>query len=128
MIVAALWCLSTALCSAGYRACLLPVLVRLFRLLSNMASHSEHSFQLLLEGQASGGDFEKTVLMPLAATNLGAAAHAPHEPAAEYLRWALVAQAVRAFWPLVAPKLRDRPEAWPPARLPAPAEDAETPQ
>eukprot|EP00971_Amphidinium_carterae_P092830 1838216-Amphidinium_carterae.1 len=29
--------------------------------------------------------------------NLGAAAHAAHEPTAEYLRWALVAQAIRVF-------------------------------
>eukprot|EP00971_Amphidinium_carterae_P150979 2994151-Amphidinium_carterae.2 len=60
--------------------------------------------------------------------NLGTAAHALHEPTAEYLRWELVAQAVRVIWLLVAPKLRDRPESWLHARLPAPAEDAETPQ
>eukprot|EP00971_Amphidinium_carterae_P265264 5261970-Amphidinium_carterae.1 len=52
--------------------------------------------------------------------NLGAAAHAAHEPTAEYLRWETVAKAVRNFWLLVAPKLRDRPEAWPRVRLPAP--------
>eukprot|EP00971_Amphidinium_carterae_P191227 3794854-Amphidinium_carterae.1 len=56
--------------------------------------------------------------------NLGAAAHAELEPTAEYLRW----EAVRVFWLLVGPKLRDRPEAWPHAWLPAPAKDAEAPQ
>eukprot|EP00971_Amphidinium_carterae_P308424 6129100-Amphidinium_carterae.1 len=45
--------------------------------------------------------------------NIGIAAHAPHEPIAEYLRWKLAAQAVRVFWLSVAPKLRNRPEAWP---------------
>eukprot|EP00971_Amphidinium_carterae_P087879 1739053-Amphidinium_carterae.1 len=54
--------------------------------------------------------------------NLGAAAHAVHEPSAEHLRWEVVAQAVRNFWLMVGPKLRDRPEAWPRVRLPAPAE------
>eukprot|EP00971_Amphidinium_carterae_P060928 1205981-Amphidinium_carterae.1 len=51
--------------------------------------------------------------------NLGAAAHETHEPTAEYLRWEVVAQGVRLFWLLVGPKLRDRPEAWSRARLPA---------
>eukprot|EP00971_Amphidinium_carterae_P000450 9356-Amphidinium_carterae.2 len=37
--------------------------------------------------------------------NPGAAAHAEHEPTAEYLRWELVAQVVRVCWRLVAPKL-----------------------
>eukprot|EP00971_Amphidinium_carterae_P207398 4114872-Amphidinium_carterae.1 len=45
--------------------------------------------------------------------NLGAAEHADHEPSAEYLRWEVAAQAVRLFWLLAGPKLRDRPEAWP---------------
>eukprot|EP00971_Amphidinium_carterae_P027167 535336-Amphidinium_carterae.2 len=53
--------------------------------------------------------------------NLGAAAHAAHEPTAEYLHWAVVAQAVWNFWFLVGPKLRERPEAWPRVRLPAQA-------
>eukprot|EP00971_Amphidinium_carterae_P211306 4192761-Amphidinium_carterae.1 len=39
--------------------------------------------------------------------NFGAAAHAEHEPTVEYLRWELVAQAVRVLCLLVAPKLRD---------------------
>eukprot|EP00971_Amphidinium_carterae_P029605 582314-Amphidinium_carterae.2 len=54
--------------------------------------------------------------------NLGTVAHAEHEPTAEYLRWEVLAQAVRTFWLMVGPKLRDRPEAWPRVRLPAPAE------
>eukprot|EP00971_Amphidinium_carterae_P066525 1317366-Amphidinium_carterae.1 len=37
----------------------------------------------------------------------------------------IVAQAVRVVWLLVAPNLKDRPEAWPRAQLPAPAEDTE---
>eukprot|EP00971_Amphidinium_carterae_P123045 2436209-Amphidinium_carterae.1 len=40
----------------------------------------------------------------------------------------MVVKAVRVFWFLVAPKLKDRPEACPRTRLPAPAEDAETTQ
>eukprot|EP00971_Amphidinium_carterae_P299975 5959480-Amphidinium_carterae.2 len=55
--------------------------------------------------------------------NLGAAAHAAHEPNAEYLRWETVAQAVRNFWLLVGSKLKDRAEAWPRVRLPARAEE-----
>eukprot|EP00971_Amphidinium_carterae_P026157 515809-Amphidinium_carterae.1 len=47
--------------------------------------------------------------------------HAPHEPTAEYLRWEMVAKAVRNFWILVGPKLRERPEAWPRVRLPPPS-------
>eukprot|EP00971_Amphidinium_carterae_P049575 977221-Amphidinium_carterae.1 len=42
--------------------------------------------------------------------------HAEHEPTAEYLRWELVAQAVKVFWLSVALKLRDRLEAWRRAR------------
>eukprot|EP00971_Amphidinium_carterae_P025055 494623-Amphidinium_carterae.1 len=43
-------------------------------------------------------------------------------PTAEYLR------CVRNFRLLVGPKLRERPEAWPRVRLPAPAkEDVEVP-
>eukprot|EP00971_Amphidinium_carterae_P062537 1237872-Amphidinium_carterae.1 len=42
--------------------------------------------------------------------NSGAAAHVVHEPTAEYLRWEVVAQAVRNFWLMVAPKLGSRPE------------------
>eukprot|EP00971_Amphidinium_carterae_P033904 667426-Amphidinium_carterae.1 len=48
--------------------------------------------------------------------NLVAAAHSEHEPSEKYLRWTVVAQAVRLFWLLVGPKLRERPEAWPRAR------------
>eukprot|EP00971_Amphidinium_carterae_P202586 4019732-Amphidinium_carterae.1 len=57
------------------------------------------------------------------AANLGAAAHAQHEPTEEYLRWGTVATAVRDFWLLVGPKLRDRPEACPRIKLPKPAEE-----
>eukprot|EP00971_Amphidinium_carterae_P199830 3966460-Amphidinium_carterae.1 len=53
--------------------------------------------------------------------NLGAAAHATHEPTAEYLRWELVAQAVRHFWLMVGPKLRERPEAWVQSATPCPS-------
>eukprot|EP00971_Amphidinium_carterae_P012600 247894-Amphidinium_carterae.1 len=35
----------------------------------------------------------------------------------------MVAKAVRNFWLLVGPKLRESPEAWPRMRLPAPAEE-----
>eukprot|EP00971_Amphidinium_carterae_P161793 3207396-Amphidinium_carterae.1 len=59
--------------------------------------------------------------------NLGAVAHAAHEPTAEYLRWRLWLRRFVSFWLLVGPKLRDRPEAWPCARLPALAKDAEAP-
>eukprot|EP00971_Amphidinium_carterae_P320844 6377770-Amphidinium_carterae.1 len=55
--------------------------------------------------------------------NLGTAAHALHEPTAEYLRWEIAAKAVRNFWILVGPKLRERPEAWPRVKLPPPAEE-----
>eukprot|EP00971_Amphidinium_carterae_P115973 2297372-Amphidinium_carterae.1 len=55
--------------------------------------------------------------------NMGAAAHAQHEPTAEHLRWEAVAKAVRDFWILVGPKLRDRPEAWPRIKLPQPVEE-----
>eukprot|EP00971_Amphidinium_carterae_P014483 286164-Amphidinium_carterae.1 len=78
-----------------------------------------------------GGSFSKTSNATRKAdevANLGAGAHAAHEPTVEYLHWELVAQAVRVFWLMVGPKRRDRPEAWPRARLPAPAEDAEAPQ
>eukprot|EP00971_Amphidinium_carterae_P121996 2415783-Amphidinium_carterae.1 len=53
---------------------------------------------------------------------MGAAAHAQHEPTS-YLRWVDVAKAVRDFWLLVAPKLRDRPEAWPRIKLPKPVDE-----
>eukprot|EP00971_Amphidinium_carterae_P065792 1303604-Amphidinium_carterae.1 len=33
--------------------------------------------------------------------NLGASVHAVHEPSAEYLRWEIVAKAVRSFWLMV---------------------------
>eukprot|EP00971_Amphidinium_carterae_P188836 3748588-Amphidinium_carterae.2 len=59
----------------------------------------------------------------LTAANLGAAAHAAHEPTPEYLRWESVAKAVRNVWLLVGPKLKERPEAWPRVRLPALAEE-----
>eukprot|EP00971_Amphidinium_carterae_P216681 4301513-Amphidinium_carterae.1 len=52
------------------------------------------------------------------------AAHALHEPTAEYLRWEIVAKAVRNFWFMVGPKLRERPEAWPRVHLPVPADEA----
>eukprot|EP00971_Amphidinium_carterae_P132409 2622600-Amphidinium_carterae.1 len=35
----------------------------------------------------------------------------------------MVAKAVRNFWILVGPKLRERPEAWPRVKLPPPAEE-----
>eukprot|EP00971_Amphidinium_carterae_P220941 4386540-Amphidinium_carterae.1 len=38
-------------------------------------------------------------------------------------RWETVAKAVRNFWILVGPKLRERPEAWPRVKLPPPADE-----
>eukprot|EP00971_Amphidinium_carterae_P074249 1467323-Amphidinium_carterae.1 len=35
----------------------------------------------------------------------------------------MVAKAVRNFWILVGPKLRERPEAWPRVKLPPPTEE-----
>eukprot|EP00971_Amphidinium_carterae_P209936 4164329-Amphidinium_carterae.1 len=64
------------------------------------------------EGRITLEDFQVNLEADVVA-NLGAAAHAPHEPTAEYLRWEIVAKAVRDFWILVGPKLRERPEAWP---------------
>eukprot|EP00971_Amphidinium_carterae_P282495 5608307-Amphidinium_carterae.1 len=37
----------------------------------------------------------------------------------------MVAKAVRNFWILVGPKLRERPEAWPRVKLPPPAPQEE---
>eukprot|EP00971_Amphidinium_carterae_P100125 1979884-Amphidinium_carterae.1 len=74
------------------------------------------------EGRISFEDFQGNQEADEAA-NLGAAAHAQHEPTIEYLRWVDVAKAVRDFWLLVAPKLRDRPEAWPRIKLPKPVEE-----
>eukprot|EP00971_Amphidinium_carterae_P054558 1074920-Amphidinium_carterae.1 len=68
--------------------------------------------QAVDEGRITLADFQGNQEADEVA-KLGAAAHAPHEPSAEYFRWEVVAQAVRNFWLLVGPKLRDRPEAWP---------------
>eukprot|EP00971_Amphidinium_carterae_P018559 366203-Amphidinium_carterae.1 len=83
--------------------------------------------QAVDEGRITLEDFQGNLEADEVA-NLGAAAHAVHEPTAEYLRWELVAKAVRHFWLMVGPKLRERPEAWPRMRLHAPAaEDAVVP-
>eukprot|EP00971_Amphidinium_carterae_P181328 3597377-Amphidinium_carterae.1 len=49
------------------------------------------------EGRISLEDFLGNEEADVAA-NLGAAAHAQHEPTPEYLRWVEVAKAVRDFW------------------------------
>eukprot|EP00971_Amphidinium_carterae_P042433 834185-Amphidinium_carterae.1 len=72
------------------------------------------------EGRITLEDFQGNLEADEVA-NLGAAALAAHEPSAEYLRWEMVAKAVRNFWLLVGPKLRECPEAWPRVRLPTPA-------
>eukprot|EP00971_Amphidinium_carterae_P262524 5207442-Amphidinium_carterae.1 len=82
--------------------------------------------QAIDEGWITLADFQGNEEADVVA-NLGASAHAEHEPTAEYLRWGTVAQAVRVFWLLVGQKLRDRPKAWLRARLPAPAEVEEIP-
>eukprot|EP00971_Amphidinium_carterae_P228554 4533254-Amphidinium_carterae.2 len=74
------------------------------------------------EGRITLEDFQGNLEADEVA-NLGAVAHAAHEPTAEYLQWETVAKAVCNFWLLVGPKLRARPEAWPRVRLLAPAEE-----
>eukprot|EP00971_Amphidinium_carterae_P237734 4719659-Amphidinium_carterae.1 len=68
--------------------------------------------EVVEEGRITLEDFQGNLEADEMA-NLGAAAHALHEPTAEYLRWEIAANAVRNFWILVGPKLRERPEAWP---------------
>eukprot|EP00971_Amphidinium_carterae_P299105 5942096-Amphidinium_carterae.1 len=52
--------------------------------------------------------------------NRGTREHEPFEPSEEWKHWSNVCQAVRNFWLLVSPKLRNRPEQWPRVRLTAP--------
>eukprot|EP00971_Amphidinium_carterae_P337216 6473929-Amphidinium_carterae.2 len=78
---------------------------------STRSKHTKPDKQYTKVGSITHEDFQGNQEADVVA-NLGAAAHAPHETTAEYLRWELVAQAVRVFWLLVAPKLRERPEAW----------------
>eukprot|EP00971_Amphidinium_carterae_P163633 3244444-Amphidinium_carterae.4 len=59
--------------------------------------------------------------------NLSAAEHEPHEPSADWFHWELVANAVRNFWVLVGPKLRERLGAWPCVRLPTPVIEPDPP-
>eukprot|EP00971_Amphidinium_carterae_P079629 1575810-Amphidinium_carterae.1 len=59
--------------------------------------------QAVDEGRITLKDFQGNLEADEVA-NLGAAAHAAHEPTAEYLPWELVAQAVRLFLVFVGPK------------------------
>eukprot|EP00971_Amphidinium_carterae_P081994 1622269-Amphidinium_carterae.1 len=70
-----------------------------------------------LEGRVSMEDFQDNQEAVVVA-NLGAAEQVPHKLSADWLHWEQVAKAVRHFWLLVGPKLRERLEAWPRVWLP----------
>eukprot|EP00971_Amphidinium_carterae_P178547 3542159-Amphidinium_carterae.1 len=59
------------------------------------------------------------------AANNGTREQVPLEPSEEWKQWSTLCQAVRNFWLLVGPKLRNRPEQWPTVRLPAPEPEPE---
>eukprot|EP00971_Amphidinium_carterae_P193366 3837126-Amphidinium_carterae.1 len=65
------------------------------------------------EGRVDRVDLQGNHKADVAANN-GTREHVPFEPSEEWKQWGTVCQPLQSFWLLVGPKLRIRPEKWPP--------------